>query len=199
MAKGDVKLVGSWPSPYVNRVQVALNVKSIDYEFIEENLAAKSNSLLKSNPVQKKIPVLIHADKPICESLIIIQYIDEWFPLIGELRTAQGEEAKAAVIERIVEGLLLLEQVFDNCGKGKVFFGGDSIGYLDIALGCFLGWLRVAEITADVKLLSESKTPKLLGWAERFYSNDAVKDVVPEAEKLIEALRYKQAGEKLQL
>ncbi|KAF2323344.1 hypothetical protein GH714_034791 [Hevea brasiliensis] len=29
------------------------------------------------NPVHKQIPVLIHNGKPICESMIIIKYIDE--------------------------------------------------------------------------------------------------------------------------
>ncbi|GMP94182.1 hypothetical protein CsSME_00043725 [Camellia sinensis var. sinensis] len=77
MAKNEVKLLGSSASPYVNRVQIALNLKSINYEFQQENLASKSDLLLKSNPIYKNIPVLIHVDKPICESLIIVQYIDE--------------------------------------------------------------------------------------------------------------------------
>lgn len=78
MASGEVKLLGSWTSPYVLRTRVALNIKSIPYEFqLEKVLVTKSDLLLKSNPVYKKIPVLIHGDKPICESLVIVQYIDE--------------------------------------------------------------------------------------------------------------------------
>lgn len=78
MANSDVKVLGSWPSPYSMRPRIALNIKSVDYEYIDEKLwEGKSELLLQSNPVHKKIPVLIHADKPICESLIIVQYIDE--------------------------------------------------------------------------------------------------------------------------
>ncbi|XP_015168803.1 glutathione S-transferase U17-like [Solanum tuberosum] len=77
MATGSVKLIGSWASPFVNRVEIALKINSIDSELIQENVLNKSELLLKSNPVYKKIPVLIHNEQPICESLVFLQYIDE--------------------------------------------------------------------------------------------------------------------------
>ncbi|XP_021293123.1 glutathione S-transferase U17-like isoform X2 [Herrania umbratica] len=216
MAKSDVKVLGSWPSQYVMRARIALNIKSVSYEFLEEKLwESKSELLLKSNPVHKKIPVLIHGDKPICESLIIVQYIDEvwssgpsilpsdpheratarfwaayldekWFPSIRSIGMAQGEDARKTAIAQVEEGLVLLEEAFGNCSKGKPFFGGDQIGYLDIAFGCFLAWLRVTEKISGIKLLSEANTPALLNWADRFCSDAAVKDVMPDTEKLAE-------------
>ena len=77
MTKSEVKLLGAWPSPFVMRARIALNIKSVKYEFLEETFEPKSQLLLLSNPVYKKIPVLIHEDKPICESLIIVQYVDD--------------------------------------------------------------------------------------------------------------------------
>lgn len=56
---------------------MAFNLKSVDFDYVEETLSSKSKLLLDSNPVHKKIPVLIHDDKIICESLVIVQYIDQ--------------------------------------------------------------------------------------------------------------------------
>ncbi|KAL3751040.1 hypothetical protein ACJRO7_011937 [Eucalyptus globulus] len=217
MAKGgEVKLIGGWPSPFVMRPRIALNLKGLEYEFLEEKFGAKSELLLRSNPVHKKIPVLLHADRPVCESLVIVQYIDEawpssgpsilpsdpydratarfwaayidekWFPSMSGIARAQGEEAKKAAIDLVVEGLSLLEDAFGKISKGKPFFGGDTIGFLDIALGCFLGWVRVTERTQGLKLLDQAKVPGLAKWAERFCADSAVKGVMPETEKLAE-------------
>ncbi|XP_008775859.1 glutathione S-transferase U17-like [Phoenix dactylifera] len=219
----EVKLLGGWASPYVMRPRIALNLKGVEYEFLEESFGVKSELLLKSNPVYKKIPVLIHAGKPICESMIIVQYIDEawaakgsailpsdpydralhrfwavyiddkWFPSLSGILRAQTEESKAEPVEQVFAGLKLLEEAFEKCSKGKGFFGGDSIRYLDIALGCFLGWLKAIEKMTGIKFLDEGKTPLLVGWMERFCANDAVKGVMPETDKLVEFAKVLQA------
>lgn len=66
----------------------------------------------------------------------------QWFPLALEFRKAEGKEAKEAVLEKISEGNKLLEEAYIKISKGKPFFGGDSIDYLDIVLGSLLGWVK---------------------------------------------------------
>ncbi|KAF6141336.1 hypothetical protein GIB67_008514 [Kingdonia uniflora] len=226
MAESDLKILGAWQSPLVMRTRIALNIKCVGYQFLEEKVGVKSDLLIKSNPVYKKFPVLIHGDKPICESLVIVQYIDEtwtsgpsilpsdaydratarfwavyiddkWFPALFEIAKAQAEEAEAEAeaVKQLLAGTALFEEAFQKCSKGKAFFGGDSIGFLDIALGCFLAWLRVVELNG-LTILDAEKTPGLVGWAENFCADSAVKEVMPETGKLAKFVkgRYAKTG-----
>ncbi|OMP00998.1 hypothetical protein CCACVL1_03212 [Corchorus capsularis] len=214
-SSNNVKVLGSWASPFVLRPRIALHLKSVNYEYIEENLLeGKSELLLKSNPVYKKVPVFFHCDNSIPESLIILQYIDEvwssaapsilpsdpyeravsrfwaayvddkWFPALKATLAAETEDAKKAALAQVEEGLALLEEEYGKLSKGKPFFGGDQIGYLDIVFGCFLVWIQVIEKFNEVKLIAEDKTPGLFQWADRFCSHVAVKDVLPDVDEL---------------
>ncbi|XP_020094461.1 glutathione S-transferase U17-like [Ananas comosus] len=218
-ASGDeVKLLGAWASTYVIRAKIALQLKGVSYEYLEQQLwENQSELLLKSNPVYKKVPVLIHNDRPICESAIIVQYIDDvwagtgpsilpsdpyeraiarfWARYIDDTVLASAtikiikvktEKEKAETIEQSFAGLSLLEEAYEKSFKGKPFFGGDNIGYLDIAFGSFLCWVKAIEKISDVKLIDEAKFPLLAKWAERFGSVAAVKEHIPETDKLVE-------------
>lgn len=74
---GKVVLLDFWASPYAMRTKIALREKGVDFEVQGEDLWNKSELLLKLNPVHKKVPVLIHNNTPISESLIQVQYINE--------------------------------------------------------------------------------------------------------------------------
>jgi len=218
MAEGgkELRLLGSWASPYVLRVHLALRLKGISYESVEEDLKNKSDLLLKSNPVHMKVPVLIHNGKPVCESSVIVQYIDEAFAGVGpsllptdpyeravarfwaafiddtllkastQASSGKTEEEKAEGKEKAAAALVTLEGALSECSKGKPFFGGESAGFVDVMLGGLLGWVRVIEVMQGVKTFDPSITPLLAAWAERFGQLEQVEAAMPDVQKLTE-------------
>jgi glutathione S-transferase len=126
MAGGDeLKLLGTWPSPFAIRVKLALALKGLSYEYAEEDLASKSELLLSSNPVHKKIPVLIHKGVPVCESNLIVEYIDEVFagPSIHPADPYERATARfwTAYVDDKVYLFFSISSAFDMCFRVRHF------------------------------------------------------------------------------
>ncbi|KAG4155578.1 hypothetical protein ERO13_D03G120750v2 [Gossypium hirsutum] len=192
----EVKLHGMWASPFSRRVELALKLKAIPYQYIEEDLSNKTPSLLHYNPVHKKVPVLVHNDKPVAESMennpflprdpyeramarFYAKFIDDkLLPTLAKLGQTAGKE-KEETIEEIHEQLKVLEDEL----KGKQFFGGQRIGYLDI-VAMILVWLHLTGSITGQKVLSTEKFPLIYEWIERVMKMEVVNEcLIPEEKR----------------
>ncbi|PRQ30688.1 putative glutathione transferase [Rosa chinensis] len=206
----EVILLDGFASIFGMRVRVALAEKAIKYEYREEDLRNKSQLLLKMNPIHKKIPVLIHNGKPVCESLIIVQYIDEvwkdkapllpsdpyqraqarfWADFIDKklydagrkIWITKGEELQAAKKE-FIESLKVLEGELGD----KPYFMGERFGFLDIALITFYTWFHAYETLGNFSM--EAECPKLISWAKRCLQKESVSKSLADQKKAYEYL-----------
>ncbi|KAL9382808.1 hypothetical protein Peur_025843 [Populus x canadensis] len=201
-----VTLLDFWSSSWAVRVKVALAEKGIEYESSEQNLIDKSPLLLEMNPVHKMIPVLIHNGKPICESLNIVQYIDEvwkdkspllpsdpyqrsqarfWADYIDKkasisiynnakkLWKEKGEEQEE-VKREFIEGLKTLEGELGD----KLYFGGESFGFVDVVLVPVTSWFYSLEICGKFSI--EAECPKITAWIKRCMEKESVSSSLPD-------------------
>uniref|UniRef100_A0A2N9I0D6 glutathione transferase n=1 Tax=Fagus sylvatica TaxID=28930 RepID=A0A2N9I0D6_FAGSY len=205
----EVKLIATTDSLFCARIEWALKLKGVEYEFIEVDIRNKSPLLLKYNPVHKKVPVLVHHGKPIAESLVILEYIEEtwknnpllpedpyersmarfWAQFAGDkclwgaweaAKLAEGE-GKVKAIESTQESLAFLEKQIE----GKKYFGGEQIGFLDLASGWIAHWLSAMEEAGGVKLLDAERFPSLHKWAQNFIEVPVIKECIPPREQLL--------------
>ncbi|KAK6922209.1 hypothetical protein RJ641_012716, partial [Dillenia turbinata] len=180
----------------------------VKYEHKEDDLWNKSDLLLKLNPVHKKIPVLVHNGKPVCESLVAVQYIDEvwkdrspllpsrpfdraharfWADYIDQKVYQLGKKvtrAKGVVHEagkkEFIECLKLLEGELGD----RPYFGGDTFGYVDVALVPFYSRFGAYETFGNFSI--EAECPKLVAWAKRCMDRESVSKSLPDQRKVIE-------------
>ncbi|KAL1196682.1 Glutathione S-transferase U7 [Cardamine amara subsp. amara] len=206
----EVKLLGMWASPFSRRIEIALTIKGVSYEFSEQDITNKSALLLQLNPVHKMIPVLVHHVKPISESLVILEYIDDtwqnnpilpqdpyekamarfWAKFIDEqicvaamnVVGKTGEEKDAAV-EATRDLLKFLEKEL----VGKDFFGGKNLGFVDIAATLIAFWLMRTEEIVGVKVVPVEIFPEIHRWVKNLLANDVIKKCIPPED---EHLRY---------
>ncbi|KGN54314.1 glutathione S-transferase U8 [Cucumis sativus] len=207
--EGGVEVFGFWPSPFSLRVELALKLKGIQYQYVEEDvLNQKSDLLVKYNPIYKKVPVLVHHGKPISESLVILEYIEEtwkhspilpqdchekalarfWAAYIdGKVVSALGKVcgSKGEVIEEAVEEAKEALEPLEKELKSNKFFGGEKIGFLDIVGILIAFWIPASEEALGIEMLTAHKFPNLIQWIEELANDNVVKELIPKKDDLV--------------
>ncbi|XVF09082.1 hypothetical protein REPUB_Repub07fG0060200 [Reevesia pubescens] len=217
--ENKVMLLGNWSSPFVKIVHLALVLKGVPFEYVEEDLKNKSLQLLKYNPVHKKVPVLVHNGKPIVESLIIAEYIDETWKngpqflpedrykrakvrfwssfvqqqLFGSIFTViitDGETQEKAIKE-VSEKLQLLEEgLKEFFPDGNSSIDSENVGLLDLVFCSLFGPHKVEEEVLGMKILDPEETPLLFSRVTAINQLPLVKELTPPHDKLGAFLKF---------
>ncbi|KAM3684406.1 hypothetical protein ACJW30_11G040900 [Castanea mollissima] len=160
------------------------------------------------NPVHKKILVLIHNGKPVCEYLVIVQYIGEdwkdkspllpsdpcqraharfWADFVDKkvydvqnrTCTTKGEQKKKKKKE-FIETFKILE---GELGE-KPFFGGETFGFVDLVL--ITTYNRFYASGMFGKFVIGEECPKIIAWAKRCMQKHSVAKSLPHEKKIYE-------------
>jgi len=209
-------LLDVFGSPFAQRVHITLAEKGLAYERAEQDLAAKGDLLRRSNPVHGKVPVLLHAGRPVCESLAVLQYLDEAFPGTPPLLAADPyARARArfwaeyadrlhlcgkplwlrrdeeATEPEAREGMGAVLRALEAELGGKELFGGEAFGYMDVATAPFAAWFLTYERHGGLSVAEEC--PGLAAWAARCLRRESVAANVYPPEKVYELVQeYRQ-------
>nr|GMC99567.1 probable glutathione S-transferase [Ipomoea batatas] len=211
-----VKLHGISYNLFTYRVIWGLKLKGIPFEYIEEEHSDKSPFILQHNPVFKSFPVLFHRpppSKPICDSMVILEYIDQTWPhnpllpthpyrravarfwakfahdrgqCIGRMYYSTGEE-QAKAIEETLEMLRIVEE--GAVGEERFMCGGETVGMVDLAFAVIPQWLEVIEDVVGVKLLDPNSFPRLHKWIQNFKQHPLIKQHLPDRNAMFHFLK----------
>lgn len=209
------KLVSYKLCPYVQRVAVALEYKSIGYDIEYIDLAAPPGWFLRLSPL-KKVPLLIVDGHVIFESTVINEYIDDAYPNklhpddlirraqnrswieLGNLCTLDAFHLSIKETEEdfnaVLDGLLGKFDQVEKVVAGVPFFNGTAFSLVDASYAPLFQRLEyLDEIRPGI--WNKQRHPRINAWKDHLLRLDAVKNsTVPEIKALYQELLWKRQG-----
>ncbi|KAI7981582.1 putative glutathione S-transferase [Camellia lanceoleosa] len=94
---------------------------------------------------------------------------------------SKGDEKERA-LKASIEAI---EKIEAELKRKTQFFGRESIGYLDLALGWISYWLPVWEEVGSMKIVDQIQFPNTTTWMNNFLKHPVIKDKLPPRDKMI--------------
>lgn len=193
--------------PYVQRAAITLAEKSVSFERITIDLAQKPEWFQKVSPLGKT-PVLLVNEKPIFESTVICEYLDDVFepklhPLDPYIRAQHRAWMEFASVllnsiwrfytattqplfdESLAELAKRLSQIEEVIGEGP-YFDGPVFRMIDAVYAPVFRYFQVFEQLQDFGFFTD--LPKVRAWRAHLLARPSVRDAVNNsyAEELAE-------------
>ncbi|MBI5461416.1 MAG: glutathione S-transferase family protein [Gammaproteobacteria bacterium] len=190
-------LVSHHLCPYVQRAAILLAEKRVPSERRYVDLASPPDWFLAISPL-RKVPVLLVDDRPIFESAVICEYLDETIgprlhpadPL-ERARHRSWMEFGSAVLDNIwrfytaddartlrhhIDDLTdRMSQLESELGSGP-YFAGAQFSIVDAVFGPIFRYFDVFDTVADFGVFRH--TPKVRAWRQNLGERDSVRDAV---------------------
>lgn len=101
----NLRLIGSFTSPYVRKVRIVMAEKRIDCQMEIEDVWAPESKIVESNPLAK-VPCLIMEDgAAMFDSRVIVEYLDGLTPVSKLIPPGGRERADIRTWEALADGI----------------------------------------------------------------------------------------------
>ncbi len=197
-ASQDLTLISHPLCPYVQRAVIALTEKAVPFTRIDIDLAHKPDWFLALSPLGKT-PVLRVGDRPIFESAVIVEYLEETAPNplhpanpldrarhrgwvefastvlngIAGLYNARAAAAFTAAARALHERFHQTEAAL---GKGP-WFAGERFSLVDAAFAPVFRYFDVLDRVGDFTILTD--LPKIAAWRAALANRPSVQAAAP--------------------
>ncbi len=90
-------------SPYAQKVKIALTEKGVEFDARMPDLFSGSDEAFAATNPRREVPSLVDGDVAIFDSTIILEYIEDRWPMPPLLPASPGERARVRMIEEVCD------------------------------------------------------------------------------------------------
>ncbi|XP_061986377.1 glutathione S-transferase U10-like [Populus nigra] len=174
-----VTLHGMWASSYSKRVEMALKIKGMPYEDVEEDLRNKSPLLLQPGKIHQGFGPLILIKEP--KSAFWVSFIQQQlFESTGKV-ILSDEEAQEKAVEEVQEKMKVLEEGIKEFSAEDIRTSdGKKLGFMDVL---------VSTTFSTYKVLEPEKNPLIYTRVTNLHELPVGQELLPRHDKLVAILQ----------
>lgn len=200
MSTQNLKLISFTTCPYVQRAMIVLNEKNISFDIEYIDLSAPPPWFYDVSPLEK-VPVLLVNEKPLFESMVICDYIDDISPKTlypsDAFEKAQNRswlefgngildttfkflrENDPKKFNQLKETLIDYFEILEEEFKNGEFFNGADFAMIDAVYAPLFRYHQRIAKYKDYEIFEDA--PNVKAWGDRLLERASVVNSVPES------------------